>query len=113
MVGTDFLATNIFDTGTAHFIKAGAVEVAELITARSARIAVRWRLSQGGMRTMRATTSKIWTIAVSRILFSARSLPPELVDGGTRLAPCGGGTRLPASARQTPQSIGASRAGEG
>src|SRR5262249_45261349 len=31
MVGNDFLATNIFDTGTTHFIKAGAVKMAELI----------------------------------------------------------------------------------
>ena len=32
MVGTTFLATNIFDTGTTHFIKAGAIKMAELIT---------------------------------------------------------------------------------
>ncbi len=31
MVGNAFLATNIFDTGTTHFIKAGAVEMASLI----------------------------------------------------------------------------------
>ncbi len=31
MVGNTFLATNIFDTGTTHFIKAGAVEMASLI----------------------------------------------------------------------------------
>ena len=32
MVGNTFLATNIFDTGTTHFIKAGAIKMAELIT---------------------------------------------------------------------------------
>jgi lysophospholipase L1-like esterase len=32
MVGNDFLATNIFDTGTTHFIAAGAVKMAQLIT---------------------------------------------------------------------------------
>jgi lysophospholipase L1-like esterase len=31
MVGSAFLATNIFDTGTTHFIKAGATKMAELI----------------------------------------------------------------------------------
>jgi lysophospholipase L1-like esterase len=31
MVGTDYLATNIFDGGTTHFIKAGAIEMASLI----------------------------------------------------------------------------------
>jgi lysophospholipase L1-like esterase len=31
MVGNAFLATNIFDTGTTHFIKAGAIEMASLI----------------------------------------------------------------------------------
>jgi len=31
MVGNAFLATNIFDTGTTHFIKAGATKMAELI----------------------------------------------------------------------------------
>jgi lysophospholipase L1-like esterase len=31
MVGNTFLATNIFDTGTTHFIKPGAVEMAQLI----------------------------------------------------------------------------------
>ena len=31
MVGNTFLATNIFDTGTTHFIKAGAIEMASLL----------------------------------------------------------------------------------
>ena len=30
-VGSSYLATNIFDGGTTHFIKAGAVKMAELI----------------------------------------------------------------------------------
>ena len=32
MVGNTFLATNIFDTGITHFIKPGAIKMAELIT---------------------------------------------------------------------------------
>jgi hypothetical protein len=32
MVGNTFLATNIFDTGTTHFIQPGAIKMAELIT---------------------------------------------------------------------------------
>ena len=30
-VGSSYLATNIFDGGTTHFIKAGAVKMAEMI----------------------------------------------------------------------------------
>jgi hypothetical protein len=32
LVGNMFLATNIFDTGITHFIKPGAIKMAELVT---------------------------------------------------------------------------------
>jgi hypothetical protein len=48
MVGNDFLATNIFDTGTAHFIRREPSRWRSSLPARSARIAVRGRLISSG-----------------------------------------------------------------